>query len=552
MYDIYPVKAQYLTDEEVDIAIETKSLQDKEVTLKVFHLEDCILTQNVVLDTSGQSHTTYVRIGSYRAQVSGFGVQLWKKEKLLCSTAFDVVTYPSKSLRYGFLSDFTKEDGKSEEDISNLRKFHINMVQFYDWSYRHDDLVSEEENYTDMMGKNISMETVKEKIAAAKRYGMKTMAYGAVYAASGDFYEKHPDWAFYTSAGEVFRFIDIFYIMNITKKCPWHGHIVSQYRKAVEEVGFSGIHMDTYGFPKTAYSRYNGTQELIHLKNEFASLINSAKKSLNEVEKDNYLVFNNVGNWPVDTIAEADLQAIYVEVWSPYERYFHIKQIIQEAQNVNTNDLPIILAAYLAPFRLDSQERAGFSAYILMAAIVSNGAYHLLLGEENAVLTQGYYSDYSYLTSEQSHKMRHYYDFMIRYMELFYDRSLEDVTMTHIGWDNYEYRCGFANWSSYAEADKIWITVRENAKYKTISLINLCGCKEDYWNQGKEEPELQKELMFTVHVDGEVKGIFAASPDREDASMYPVPYRYRTNEKGKFVEFTVASLAVWEFVVIRL
>lgn len=172
-----------------------------------------------------------------------------------------------------------------------MRKFHINMVQFYDWSYRHNHLVSEENNYTDMMGKKILMDTVKEKIAAAKKYGMKPMAYGAVYAASGDCYEKHPDWAFYTSAGEVFRFIDVFYIMNITKKCLWHMYIVNQYRKAVEEVGFSGIQMDTYGFPKTAYSRYSWTQELIHLKNEFASLINSAKESLSEVEKDNYLVF---------------------------------------------------------------------------------------------------------------------------------------------------------------------------------------------------------------------------------------------------------------------
>lgn len=552
MNDIYPDKAQYLTGEEVRILIEDESLRDGEAVLKVFHLEKCIMTKKVAANSSAQEPAVCVKLGSFCGKASGFGVQLWREEELLGATAFDVAEHPDKSLRYGFLSDFTTKDGESETDISNLRKFHINMVQFYDWSYRHDDFIPKEENYTDMMGKRISLHTVKEKIAAAKKYGMIPIAYGAIYAASEDFYRQHPDWAFYTSAGEAFRFIDVFYIMNITEKCPWHKHIVGQYCKAVEEVGFSGIHMDTYGFPKTAYSQYDGRKELIHLKEEFAPLIHSAKKSLNEIKKDNYLIFNNVGNWPVDTVAEAYQQAIYVEVWSPYERYFHIKKIIQDAQKLNTKDIPIILAAYLAPFRLECQERAGFAAFILTAVIVSNGAYHLLLGEENAVLTQGYYSDYSHLTNEQSGKMRCYYDFMIRYMELFYDRSLEDVTMTHMGGDNYEYRCGFKNWSCYGEADKIWLTVRENSSYKTISLINLCGCKEDYWNQGKDEPQTQEKLLFTIHVDRKIKGVLAASPDRKDASLHLLAFTYKENARGWFIEFTVETLILWELIVIRL
>jgi len=47
---------------------------------------------------------------------------------------------------------------------------------------------------------------------------MESIAYGAVYAASKDFYEKHKEWAFYNSNQEVFKFIEVFYIMNIAKK----------------------------------------------------------------------------------------------------------------------------------------------------------------------------------------------------------------------------------------------------------------------------------------------------------------------------------------------
>ena len=57
--------------------------------------------------------------------------------------------------RYGFLSDFSRAE-TSEEDVLAMAKHHVNAVQFYDWSYRHDTLVAGFDDYTDMMGKPIS------------------------------------------------------------------------------------------------------------------------------------------------------------------------------------------------------------------------------------------------------------------------------------------------------------------------------------------------------------------------------------------------------------
>ena len=37
---------------------------------------------------------------------------------------------------------------------------------------------------------------------------------------------------------------------------------------------------------------------------------------------------------------------------------------------------------------------------------------------------------------------------MIRYMNLFYDATLRDVSMTHMGWDNTEYKCTNKPWSA--------------------------------------------------------------------------------------------------------
>lgn len=550
MTDLYPLKAQYLEGEEVILRLELSDVPSSPCTINIYFLDELVLSRTFTPD--GDVYD--LCLGVFKGPFSGYGVEFLPGgggTADVLETSFDVTDNPRRSLRYGFVSDFETGD-LDNGAIEQLRKFHINMVQFYDWSYRHDQLISPREQYTDMMGKKIDLNTVKSKIRTASRFGMKTMAYGAVYAASEDFYETHRDWAFYTAADEVFRFIDVFYLMNPEHGSPWRSHLIDQYKAAVDKIGFSGIHMDTYGFPKTAFSHLGDKPSLVKLDQEFPGLIDETRNAMKAEGKDPYLVFNNVGNWPVSETARSTVDAVYIEVWPPYDRYFHIKQLITEAQTAASFQKPVILAAYLAPFRTEDTFAASCAAYILTASIVSNGAYHLLLGENQAVLTQGYYGDYSTMMPETAKKMRRYYDFMIRYLNLFYDVSLKDVSMTHIGWDNYEYQCGFDNWSVSGEAGKIWLTLRENDLCKCIYLVNLSGCSDDYWNKGKTLPVVQKSLTFLVQVDRQVSGVYTASPDSETERSIPLDFSYVENEKGRFVKFTLPELSIWAIVYIKL
>lgn len=550
MMDLYPLKAQYLRNEEITLRLELQEEKFNNAVIQIYMLEK----EALVKEIRTLSEVTDIRIGGFDEPFAGYGVEalLYGEHGTeILETAFDVADNPKRSLRYGFVSDFEEKDTDNGA-IEQLRKYHINMVQFYDWSYRHDTLVPPHDVYQDMMGKQIDFRTVKTKIKTASGYGMKSMAYGAVYAASGDFYNSHKNWAFYNGNQEVFRFIDVFYIMNIEKGAPWRTHLIEQYREAIVRAGFSGIHMDTYGFPKTAFSHLQERPKLVKLDQEFGGLIDETREELQKAVDEPCLVFNNVGNWPVAETAKSTVDAVYIEVWSPYDRYYHIKQLIQEAKQLSGNRKPVILAAYLAPFRTEDSFSAANAAYILTAAIVSNGGYHLLIGENNAVLTQGYYGDYSIMSDETAAVMRKYYDFMIRYLNLFYDSTLQDVSMTHIGWDNYEYQCGFENWSVNGEAGKVWITIRENERFKCLYLINLCGCSEDSWNKGKAVPFKQKNLTFTVNVDGDIQGVYCASPDRDTCKSKSLEYAYIDNEKGKFINFSVEELSVWTVLFIRL
>lgn len=49
-----------------------------------------------------------------------------------------------------------------------------------------------------------------------------------------------------------------------------------------------------------------------------------------------------MGNWPVDTIVKTKPDVIYIEVWDPYERYHHLKEIIYWAKYMSNNK-PVIL-----------------------------------------------------------------------------------------------------------------------------------------------------------------------------------------------------------------
>lgn len=430
-----------------------------------------------------------------------------------------------------------------------LRKCHINIVQYYDWSFRHDHLVGESEKYEDMMGKHIDSSTVKHKIEKAHAYGMRSIAYGAVYAASREFADSHPDWAFYYPNGEMIRFIDVFCLMNIEKTSPWRKHIINQYLDAVKKVGFDGIHMDTYGFPKTALSKCN-EGKTIRLDEEFGSLIDDTRKAFRENGYDPCLIFNNVGNWPVYSTADRNQNAVYVEVWHPYETYFHIMEIIREAKIYSSNEKPVIIAAYLKPFRENSTEEGMNAARLLMAFIVSSGAYHLLTGENATVLTQGYYSDYTRLSCDEAAILRNYYDFMIRFFDLFYDRDLKNVSLTHFGGDNHEFMCLSHPLSVSGEAGKINAVISSTKGRKVISLINLCREENCLWNEPKIAPKEESNITLKVMTDGKVKGVFYASPD-ENPIAKTLEYTYSEEKDGCFVTFTVPSLMFWDIVWIE-
>ena len=502
--ELYPEKGRFLPGEPITMTIFYDGAAER-FRISVFSLD-------VLLHTKEHPRAgvlTSVSLPPVYEDFCGLGVVCEAEDSESAACAVDVQG-SLRVFRYGFLSDFSRAE-TSESDVLAMAKHHVNAVQFYDWSYRHDMLVSGDADYTDMMGKPNAIDVIRRKINACHGRGMRAIGYGAVYAASEVFAAVHPAWRLYARAGQPIRFIDVFAIMNL--ESPWLEHIIAQYEATVCRAGFDGIHMDTYGFPKTAL---DSGGNIVYLENDFTRLIEETRATL----PDATLVFNNVGNWPIERTMQAPVDAVYIEVWPPYERYEHLRQLVFTAKSAKK---PVMLAAYPAPFRLDTPERALNAQLILMSVIAAHGATQLWFGEENAALTQGYYTDYTRLSMEQEQTLRTYDDFCVRYETLLFDDSLLDVSMTHCGWDNEEYCCDTL-YSVTGEGGKLWLILREQGNRKLIALINLCGDDSSNWNAGRNAPETLTNVTLHVQVFAPPVKVWTASPDRNMGATEPASY----------------------------
>ncbi|MGH2346596.1 MAG: glycoside hydrolase family 66 protein, partial [Chloroflexota bacterium] len=118
------------------------------------------------------------------------------------STALDVLDNWTQAPRYGFLSDFAPNDPSAASNVHTLARYHVNVVQFYDWMWRHYVLMPPTEVFTDGMGRELSLRTVREKVAACRAEGMAAMGYAAVYGAEPEYALAHPDEMLYDASGK--------------------------------------------------------------------------------------------------------------------------------------------------------------------------------------------------------------------------------------------------------------------------------------------------------------------------------------------------------------
>ena len=147
MMELVTLKGKYRVGEAVELCLRVEDETADTAEITVWHLARALYCQSVAV----RGKETIFALPPFDMPGACYGVEARMiRNGMETGCAATAVNIAGDVVRYGFLSDFLPE---GDEDVAALAKYHIDHVQFYDWSYRHDSLVPPTEEYTDMMVK---------------------------------------------------------------------------------------------------------------------------------------------------------------------------------------------------------------------------------------------------------------------------------------------------------------------------------------------------------------------------------------------------------------
>ena len=567
--DVWPDRATYQPGEAADAQLsvalgwtgEVTAASPASITISVSlsWLHRQLATQTYPVELApGVESTLHLPLTLPTAAFRGYGVTIEVRgdgEQMLArrSTAVDVLDSWAQAPRYGFLSDFAPGDSTGEAHVAALARYHINVAQFYDWMWRHYELMPPTDDFTDAMGRALSLHSVRAKVAACHHYGIAALGYAAVYGAEPEYVQSHPDELVFDARGKPYSLDELFYIMNLAPGGSWRARMLQTMREAIRDVPFDGLHLDQYGFPKEA--AFDSQGQAYDMAADFATFINEARAAIQPTGREAGVIFNAVENWPIELVAPTDQDAVYIEVWPPYVQYHDLQHLIVAAQRLAPTK-QVILAAYMKPLGDEAViAEAEAATRLTSAAIWANGGFHLLLGEHDAALYDPYYVKHALLRPEFVSVMRRYYDFVVRYLNILSDRRIApcDAAGQPASTVTIE---GFRV-STTGEGGTIWAIERTMAGYRTISFINLTTSTDANWNAPTSPASVLKAIRVRVRLADqewarEVRRVFAATPDDDDGAPIELAFSLRHGPDGASeIAFEIPHLMYWTLIYLE-
>lgn len=484
-------------------------------------------------------------------------------------SAFDVAPHWAVAPRYGFLADFGPNLTEAEDKLrlEQMLRLHLNLVQFYDWMYTHHTYLPPQELFTDPMGRTVDFGAVRRRLQLCRSLGMAPFAYASVYGGEWDLVQDRPDWLLYDGTGAPMCLTGTpFYIQDPSPGSGWRDQLMAQYRAALE-IGFAGLHCDTYGSPRRGLTHSGAEVRLDRVLPDLVAEAQALAVAADPAEGG--AIFNNVGGWPLEAITrhKGAGAALYVEVWDPHPTYRDLYELVQQARRLDPAR-QVVLAAYMHAWHpKDGAARpeatAGDRAMALAglkltaAAIFASGGFQLLPGEGGGVLTEAYYPTYAPLNGPEWEGLRAYWDFQTRYGPWLADREAGDISFTHAGGPNRELRVRHGAQGESAASPEglpgsLWLLHREGAGYRTVNLINLTQVRDPRWTG----PQPETSPVEHVHVRAEVlkppRRVWTASPDRNGGRPELLAVTSEAEPHvGLVCAFTVPRVDTWSLVVIE-
>jgi dextranase len=525
--ELLPYRASYGPDDVVDIEVRGTSLSG---AVTVWRLGEQIATV---------PHDGGTSIDLGRLAPGGYGVELRTAEGVV-RTAIEVSVDARSRLRYGFVVDYAPDRDLSGVS-DTVRRLHLTGVQFYDWAYRHADLLGGGEQYRDALDQPIALETVKRLVVAVQHAGSRALGYAAVYAVGPAEWDRWKHRAILTASGEPYGLGDFLFLVD-PASADWLESFGAQLRLATERLGFDGFHLDQYGYPKYAV-RADG--DPVDVGKSFEHMIDAVRQGL----PDAHLVFNNVNDFPTWITARSPQDAVYIEVWHPHDTLGALAGVVSRARAVGEGK-PVVIAAYQHVYDSAPASAADLATAFTMATLYSHGATQLLAGEADRILVDPYYVRNHVVEPSTAELLRRWYDFLVEHDELLLDPGIIEVTGSFAGDYNDDLDVSFASSpvSGTAEAGVVWRRITQAGDRLVMHLVNLVGQDDALWDAPRTPPAKTGPATLRIRrVGAGTPRVRVADPDRSPR-LVDVPVVV----DGDFATATLPGLHVWQLVVVDL
>lgn len=182
------------------------------------------------------------------------------------------------------------------------------------------------------------------------------------------------------------------------------------------------------------------------------------------------------------------------------------------------------------------------------AAIAASGATHIEMAQGDSMLSAPYFPDHDkQMTNTLRAWMKDYYDFITGYENLLYGPDVHSVDS-----GSQFVKIAGVTTSGDASGGTVWTNVKKTSTDDVIHLINLLGNDGSWRHAGKAVPTAQSNLAVKYYLgpDENPTAVHVASPDSAHGASTSLSYTTGTDAAGRYVSFTVPSLADWDMVYI--
>ena len=523
MSELLPAKASFRPGEAIEIEVRGTAPAG---SVRVWHLHELV------------AEHAYAGAGPIALPAlppGGYAIELGE----LC-TAIEVAGNVRERLRYGFVASYAPD--KDVRGLSDtVRRLHLNGVQFYDWAYRHADLMGGGEEYRDALDQPIALAMVRALVSTVQSVGSRALGYAAVYAIGPKEWDGWRHRALLKADGEPYALGDFLFIVDPAAP-DWLAHFTTDLRRSLDALGFDGFHLDQYGYPKRAI-RADGVD--VDVAASFVALIESVRAAL----PDAHLVFNNVNDFPTGLTARAGQDAVYIEPWAPQLTLQALADTVTRARAAGRGK-PVVLAAYQHVYDKASAAESDRATALTMATLFSHGATQLLAGEADRLLCDPYYVRNHVMEQSTKALLKRWYDFLVVHDEILMPPHLTEVTHSYAGSYNgdLDVTYALAEVSITAEAGKVWRRIVRDGDRLIVHLINLCGQNDTLWDAPRLERGSPGEGRLAFKgLKGRTPQTHVADPDGRGRLE-----AIACDRTGDEWIATLPELGLWQVVVVEL